>query len=304
MRPSVVIASPPNLDSCARNRIPTAAAQGTVLPLERPGTLRADVHGRRSPEPPRNFSRARRTSLISRACGTYGPPPWTQAPSVSFHSRTCPHVSMTVLSPRSKRRTPFSTAFVASIRHCIRTSRSSRRERTHVRLKRSARFELAAGVGRFMEYPSPSRTCAKRAGSQRHARAGCSAIGFRSAARRWWSVSRLPERSSSASSTSPSSRWLGIIRSFPYRRIRGTRPCGRGPPRADSGVATAAGLCFGSLGTDTGGSIRFPSAACGIVGLKPSYGRVSRQGVFPLGESLDHIGPMTRTVADAAAMPR
>ena len=75
-----------------------------------------------------------------------------------------------------------------------------------------------------------------------------------------------------------------------------------GASSSGSGVATAAGLCFASLGTDTGGSIRFPSAACGIVGLKPSYGRVSRHGVFPLGESLDHIGPMTRTVADAAAV--
>jgi amidase len=75
-----------------------------------------------------------------------------------------------------------------------------------------------------------------------------------------------------------------------------------GASSSGSGVATASGLCFGSLGTDTGGSIRFPSAACGIVGLKPTYGRVSRRGVFPLGESLDHIGPMTRTVADAAAM--
>jgi amidase len=75
-----------------------------------------------------------------------------------------------------------------------------------------------------------------------------------------------------------------------------------GASSSGSGVATAAGLSFGSLGTDTGGSIRFPSAACGIVGLKPTYGRVSRHGVFPLGESLDHVGPMTRTVADAAAM--
>ena len=69
-----------------------------------------------------------------------------------------------------------------------------------------------------------------------------------------------------------------------------------------SGVATAAGLCFGSLGTDTGGSIRFPSAWCGVVGLKPTYGRVSRYGVFPLGMSLDHVGPITRRVADAAVM--
>jgi amidase len=71
-----------------------------------------------------------------------------------------------------------------------------------------------------------------------------------------------------------------------------------------SGVAVAAGLCFGAIGTDTGGSIRFPSACCGIVGLKPTWGRVSRFGVFPLAESLDHVGPMTRSVADAAAMLR
>jgi len=75
-----------------------------------------------------------------------------------------------------------------------------------------------------------------------------------------------------------------------------------GASSSGSGVATAAGLCFGSIGTDTGGSIRLPSAACGIVGLKPTWGRVSRYGVYPLGESFDHIGPMTRTVRDAALM--
>jgi len=75
-----------------------------------------------------------------------------------------------------------------------------------------------------------------------------------------------------------------------------------GVSSSGSGVATAAGLCFGSLGSDTGGSIRFPSQANGIVGLKPTYGRVSRYGVIPLAESLDHVGPMTRRVADAAAM--
>jgi amidase len=75
-----------------------------------------------------------------------------------------------------------------------------------------------------------------------------------------------------------------------------------GASSSGSGVATAAALCFASLGSDTGGSIRFPSASCGIVGVKPTYGRVSRFGVFPLGESLDHIGPMTRRVADAAAV--
>jgi amidase len=75
-----------------------------------------------------------------------------------------------------------------------------------------------------------------------------------------------------------------------------------GVSSSGSGVATAAGLCFASLGTDTGGSIRFPAMANGIVGLKPTYGRVSRYGVLPLAESLDHVGPMTRSVADAAIM--
>lgn len=69
-----------------------------------------------------------------------------------------------------------------------------------------------------------------------------------------------------------------------------------------SGVAVAAGLCLGALGTDTGGSIRFPSAACGITGLKPTHGRVSLRGVFPLAESLDHIGPMARSVDDVARL--
>lgn len=71
-----------------------------------------------------------------------------------------------------------------------------------------------------------------------------------------------------------------------------------------SGVSTAAGLCYASLGTDTGGSIRIPSAVNGIVGIKPTWGRVSRYGVLGLGPSLDHVGPMTRTVADAAAVLR
>lgn len=73
-----------------------------------------------------------------------------------------------------------------------------------------------------------------------------------------------------------------------------------GVSSSGSGVATAAGLCFAALGTDTGGSIRFPSMANGIVGLKPTYGRVSRYGVLALAESLDHVGPMTRSVRDAA----
>jgi amidase len=68
------------------------------------------------------------------------------------------------------------------------------------------------------------------------------------------------------------------------------------------GAATAAGLCFGSLGSDTGGSIRWPSAANGLTGLKPTWGRVSRYGVFELAATLDHVGPMARSAADAGAI--
>ena len=73
-----------------------------------------------------------------------------------------------------------------------------------------------------------------------------------------------------------------------------------GSSSSGSGVATALGLCTGSLGSDTGGSIRFPSSACGLVGIKPTYGRVSRFGVLDLAQTLDHVGPMTRDVRDAA----
>ena len=75
-----------------------------------------------------------------------------------------------------------------------------------------------------------------------------------------------------------------------------------GASSSGSGVATAAGLCYASLGSDTGGSIRFPSAACGTVGIKPTWGRVSRYGVLALAESLDHVGPMTRSASDAGVV--
>ena len=69
-----------------------------------------------------------------------------------------------------------------------------------------------------------------------------------------------------------------------------------------SGAAVAAMLCYGALGSDTGGSIRIPAALCGIVGMKPTFGRVSKSGVFPLCWSLDHVGPITRAVEDNALM--
>ena len=71
-----------------------------------------------------------------------------------------------------------------------------------------------------------------------------------------------------------------------------------------SAAATAAGMCFGSVGTDTGGSIRIPAALCGIVGLKPTYGLVSVSGVIPLAPSFDHAGPLARSVVDACILLR
>jgi amidase len=75
-----------------------------------------------------------------------------------------------------------------------------------------------------------------------------------------------------------------------------------GSSSSGSGVSVASGMAAGTIGTDTAGSIRYPSAANGIVGLKPTWGRVSRHGVFPLSDTFDHVGPMARTVADVALM--
>ena len=75
-----------------------------------------------------------------------------------------------------------------------------------------------------------------------------------------------------------------------------------GGSSSGSGAAVAAGLAGAALGTDTGGSIRLPAACCGVVGLKPTYGRVSRAGLMPLSWSLDHAGPLARTVRDAALL--
>jgi amidase len=77
-----------------------------------------------------------------------------------------------------------------------------------------------------------------------------------------------------------------------------------GVSSSGNGVAVAAGLCVGSVGSDTGGSIRLPSAANGVTGLKPTWGRVSRHGVFALAPTLDVVGPMCRSAADCAALLR
>jgi aspartyl-tRNA(Asn)/glutamyl-tRNA(Gln) amidotransferase subunit A len=95
--------------------------------------------------------------------------------------------------------------------------------------------------------------------------------------------------------TSVASHFGAVHNPWEIRRIAGGSSGG-------SGAGVAAELCYGALGSDTAGSIRQPAAYCGIVGLKPTYGLVSTRGVIPLSWSFDHVGPMTRTVADAAIM--
>ncbi len=86
--------------------------------------------------------------------------------------------------------------------------------------------------------------------------------------------------------------------------VRHPRDNQRSPGGSSGGAAVALleGMCFGSVGTDTGGSIRIPSAMCGIVGLKPAFGELPCDGIVPLSTTLDHVGPMARSVADVAVM--
>ncbi len=92
----------------------------------------------------------------------------------------------------------------------------------------------------------------------------------------------------------------GIVGAFPAARNPRNPELITGGSSSGSAAAVAAELCYAAIGTDTAGSIRLPAACCGIVGLKPTYGRVSARGVIPLSWSYDHVGPMTRSVRDAA----
>ena len=89
---------------------------------------------------------------------------------------------------------------------------------------------------------------------------------------------------------------FGAVRN-PYDRSRSA-----GGSSAGAAVALVQGMCYGSVGTDTGGSIRIPAAACGITGLKPTFGEIAAEAVVPLSPTLDHVGPMARTVGDAAIL--
>ena len=94
----------------------------------------------------------------------------------------------------------------------------------------------------------------------------------------------------------------GTVSCFGPARNPWNVDCIAGGSSSGSAAALAAGLVAAATGTDTGGSIRVPAACCGVVGLKPTYGRVSRNGVFPFAWGLDHVGPMARRVADAATL--
>lgn len=98
---------------------------------------------------------------------------------------------------------------------------------------------------------------------------------------------------------------LGVTGNNPhFGTARNPRDLTRIPGGSSSGsaIAVATGMALGALGTDTGGSIRIPASLCGVVGFKPTYGRVSLRGVFPLSWNLDHVGPLTRSVKDAALL--
>src|SRR5215216_7089256 len=98
---------------------------------------------------------------------------------------------------------------------------------------------------------------------------------------------------------------LGVTGNNPhYGTARNPWNTSRIPGGSSSGsaIAVATGMALGALGTDTGGSIRIPASLCGVVGFKPTFGRVSTRGVFPLSWNLDHVGPLTTCVQDAALM--
>jgi aspartyl-tRNA(Asn)/glutamyl-tRNA(Gln) amidotransferase subunit A len=121
-----------------------------------------------------------------------------------------------------------------------------------------------------------------------------------------WVVSRLRQAGAAIVGKTNMHEWaLGVTNDNPHYGVcRNPRALDRiaGGSSGGSAAALAAGMCDMALGSDTGGSIRIPAALCGVVGLKPTYGRVSVRGVVPLSWSLDHAGPLARSVRDVATL--